>query len=127
MKLPLFCHKQHFFSTRYVEDLNIKCFCPAEETLNLAADGSTVPAQPGEPLRTNYHMDDVVCAVVLEIKKDSHRLLVGMKCDSLPDPREAERRCQEANLKLGLVPGGFNAMPASFRYTVQAVQKNVRK
>ena len=47
--------------SRYVRDLRVKCFCPSEEM---------VPNQVRP-----YDSGDVVCVVVLEVKKESQRFV----------------------------------------------------
>lgn len=59
---------------RYVDDVKIRCFCPSAEM---------VPAEdPVDPNR-NYEFNDYAYVVVLEVKKDAQRLLVGMKKESV--------------------------------------------
>ena len=61
---------------RYVEDVKIRCFCPAAEM---------VPAVDAVDPNRSYELNDFTYVVVLEVKKDAQRLLVGMKSENVPE------------------------------------------
>ena len=107
--------------SRYMDDLKIKCFCPADETVG-ASENQT--SEKGR-LRS-YQTDDYVCVVVLEVKRDVQRLLVGMKCSTLPNPGLAEKRCKINGIRLGLVPGGASSLPLLYKKALQATERNMR-
>ncbi len=84
--------------SRLVHDLRLRCFCPAEETVP--------PTEP--PGRRSYDKDDVVATVVLEVRRDSQRLLVSMKAENLRDEsqRDTVRLGSAGRLGVG-VPGRY--------------------
>ena len=63
-------------SSRYVDDVKIRCFCPAAEM---------IPAIDSVDPNRSYELNDYTYVVVLEVKKDAQRLLVGMKSENLPE------------------------------------------
>ena len=98
--------------TRYLYDLKIKCFCPAEELV--AAHDAKDPSR-------SYSRDDYVAVTVLEVKRDVQRLLVGMKIDS----DVAEDRLRMAGIKLGLVADGLGSLPQTFNYALLVDDKDL--
>jgi len=95
-----------FGKSRYIRDLRHKAFCPSDEML---------PNQV-KP----YETHDIVCVIVLEVKKENQRLLVTMKTDSISDPIRQE--------KVGKIPlGQFSEknIPTLYHYTEQVLDKRL--
>jgi tetratricopeptide (TPR) repeat protein len=104
-----------------MEDLKIKCFCPADELVG----ASETQAKEKGRLRS-YQTGDFVCVVILEVKRDVQRLLVSMKCNTLLDPESAERKCKNRGIQLGLVSTGLSNLPLTYQKTLQATDKNLQ-
>ena len=107
--------------SRYMDDLKIKCFCPADEMVG-ASENQTID----KGRLRSYQTGDYVCVVVLEVKRDVQRLLVGMKCNTLPNPVIAGKTCMIHGIRLGLVPGGVSSLPHLYKKALQATEKNLR-
>lgn len=61
---------------RLIDDAKVRCFCPTAEM---------IPAEdPVDPKR-NYEFNDYAYVVVLEVKREAQRLLVGMKKESVAE------------------------------------------
>ena len=107
-------------SSRYMDDLKIKCFCPADELVgaseNLAKDKGRI---------RSYETGDFVCVVVLEVKRDVQRLLVSMKCSTLQCPDVAANTCRMNGIRLGLVSNGVSNLPLEYQKTIQATEETL--
>ena len=114
-------HQSNIEKSRYMEDLKIKCFCPADELVG----ASETQAKDKGRLRS-YQTGDFVCVVVLEVKRDTQRLLVSMKCNTLLDPESAERKCKSHGIQLGLVSSGLSNLPLTYQKTLQATEQNLQ-
>ena len=104
--------------SRYVKDLKIRCFCPADELI-----GASETQERGKGRVKSYQIDDLVCVVILEVKKDVQRLLVSMKTNSLQEPDNAKHICRAVGIRLGLADKGIHDLPISYQKTVLAVEK----
>merc|ERR1711997_456791 len=71
----------------------------------------------------SYQRGDYVCVVVLEVKRDLQRLLVGMKCETLSHPEVAAHRCRERDIRLGLIAA--SSLPPVFQKTVQCRETGI--
>ena len=94
--------------SRYVRDVRIKCFCPSEELL---------------PHVRPYETGEVVCVFVLEVKKESQRLLVGMKSDAIKD-EVARAKLEKSKIPLGLCRDQQD-LPILFDYAEQVLKKKL--
>ena len=107
LMLSVLCLDPVTNKSRYIEDLKIRCFCPAAEM---------IPASdPSDPLRS-YEAGDIVRVVCLEVKLESQRLMAGMKTSGL--------KVELQNIvKLGLCQS--TDLPASLSYSSQAREKKI--
>lgn len=112
-------HQKDESKSRYIEDLKIKCFCPADELI-----GSNETLENGRV--RSYQTGDFVCVVVLEVKRDAQRLLVSMKCNTLLKPELAKNKCKALGIRLGLVPNSVIDLPPTLKNTLIATEKNLR-
>ena len=107
LMLSVLCLDPVTNKSRYIEDLKIRCFCPAPEM---------IPASdPSDPLRS-YEAGDIVRVVCLEVKLESQRLMAGMKTSGL-------KVDLQNILKLGLCQP--TDLPASLSYSSQAREKKI--
>ena len=107
LMLSVLCLDPVTNKSRYIEDLKIRCFCPAPEM---------IPASdPADPLRS-YEAGDIVRVVCLEVKLESQRLMAGMKTSGL-------KVDLQNILKLGLCQP--SDLPASLSYSSQAREKKI--
>ena len=104
---------------RYIEDLKVKCFCPADELV-----GTHETLEKGRV--RSYQTGDFVRVVILEVKRDAQRLLVSMKCSSLLEPDLAEQRCRNLGIHLGLISNGVMDLPSTFTKSILARDKDIQ-
>lgn len=103
------CFGSTTLKSRDLDDLKLRCFCPSAEM---------IPAQSAVAnTQRSYEINDYVCVVVIEVKKESQRLLVGMKPDLL-DESIRDR------VKLGLIVSQTD-LPQPFRTAQEAKAKDV--
>lgn len=94
--------------SRELDDLKLKCLCPAAEM---------IPAQSEQFVSRSYEIGNFVCVVVLEVKKESQRLLVSMKKESLAESIRDQ-------VKLGLVPGNLE-LPQAYKIGMDSKEREV--
>ncbi len=59
-----------------MDDAKIRCFCPAAEM---------IPAEDAVDPNRTYEFNDFAYVVVLEVKREAQRLLVGMKKENVDE------------------------------------------
>ncbi len=92
--LKVLCFHPDCGKSRLLHDLRLKCFCPTTETVPTTETGRRWDELPSSFLMLmnynkffmtllnyfrNYDKEDMVTTVVLEVRRDSQRLLVSMK------------------------------------------------
>ena len=70
-----------------------------------------------------YETGEVVCVFVLEVKKESQRLLVGMKSDAIKD-EVARAKLEKSKIPLGLCRDQQD-LPILFDYAEQVLKKKL--